>query len=114
MSSSYCNCLYAPSAPPQGWSGARMTSLDQIEAKTFHNMYSHDWYATPPYKQLECARTATHGTFPVSGYCVPFPEQQLVGLNASQVVAGENEMVLYTSFTRCVGEFDCRFMSQSM
>ena len=91
-----------------------MTTLEQIEQKTFRNKYGQDFFAVAPFKTLECARNPVNNLYPLGGYCVPMPEQRLVGLNQSQVVAGENEMVLYTTFTRCVGEFDARFMAQQM
>jgi hypothetical protein len=91
-----------------------MTSLAQIEAKTFQNKYGQDFFSVMPYKVLESARDPMTNIYPMGGYCVPQYEPVLAGLNQAQVVAGENELNLYTTFTRCPWEFDCRFYSQQM
>lgn len=98
--------MSCPNHPPQGWSGARETALEQLERKTRANMIARDYAFIAPF-QL----TSVSSVPPMGGYCQPMIHQGAVGLTQSQIVNGENEMVLYSTFTRCPGEFDDRFMS---
>ncbi len=91
------------------WTGGSGTSLGQILAKTEQNIYGRDWFRVEPFIRVEPVGRAF---VPLQeAYCISRPEARLAGLTQSQVVAGENEMVLFTTYTRCPGEIDCRFTS---
>jgi hypothetical protein len=95
------------------WTGGSGTSLQQILAKTEQNVYGRDWYRVEPFVRVDGIAGRPFVQLR-DAYCMSRHEARLAGLTQSQVVAGENEMTLFVTYTRCPGEIDCRFTSLQM
>ena len=105
---------YMAPLPKQGYSGVGMTVLEHLQDKTHHNRYASDFMFRDPFQKFMPADYYTHPqstAWPLAGSCRPLTEPPLRGLNAAEVIQGENSMRLYATYTVCPGELNDRYMS---
>lgn len=100
-----------PKCDMAGYNGRGMSVLDWIKHKTHTDRYGTDFVRRMPYQKFDPADPINSNAWPLAGACRCVDEPPMRGLNAAEVIQGENSMRLYQTFTVCPGELDARYMA---